>query len=234
VPGITCPSCGALNAADDSFCSKCGTTLRAATPPPALTHPSTPAGYGASPGRAGAPPPPPGWGPPGWGPHPPIPSAPAGTPIKPTTAFVLAVVGGVLILLSSLLELSLVVALTQVGAGPTIPPFWITGIIGLVVGLLLIVCGVLLYFQPQHHVVYGVFILVFAVVSLVSFGGGFLVGFVLALVAGVLAIAHRTEPLPPPFYYYAPPPFLPRLCLRCRSPVDPTVRFCPHCGNPLG
>jgi len=232
VPGVTCPACGAPNAADDSFCSKCGTPL--SRPPPsgppsgataAPSHPTAPIWPTATPLH-------PGWGP-SWGP--PIPGTPTlpGQLAKPTAPFVLSLIGGILIVLASVFEIAVGAVISQVGFGVGGGTFFLSGLLGVVAGVIVLVFGILVYVQPQHHVAYGAIILVFSIVSLLSFFGGFVVGFILGLVGGVLAIAHKPESLPPPGFYPWPPTML-RVCPRCGRVIDPYVRFCPHCGNALG
>ncbi|MCI4320989.1 MAG: zinc ribbon domain-containing protein [Thermoplasmata archaeon] len=146
---------------------------------------------------------------------------------------VLAIVGGALIVLGAIVELFLGAALATIPGPVESAAFVVSGVVGIAVGILVPVFGVLSFFQPQHHVVYGVLILVFSVASLVSFEGGFFVGFILGIIGGILAIVHRTTPAMVAVPYY-PPPVFQRLCPRCGRFIDPTVRFCPHCGNALG
>jgi uncharacterized protein DUF6114/zinc ribbon protein len=146
---------------------------------------------------------------------------------------VLAVIGGVIILATGGFEAWIGSQLSGISFGFYGGTLVLTGIIGVIVGILIVIFGALAFVQPQHHVVYGVLIIVFSVVSLVTFFGGFLVGFILALIGGILAVVHRSTPAFVGFQYAAPPP-IQRVCPKCGHVVDPSVRFCPHCGNPLG
>jgi hypothetical protein len=151
---------------------------------------------------------------------------------RPVAASVLSIIGGAFMLLAGGLELFLGSEVGQFAPGAGGAEFVLSGLFGVVVGILVIVFGVMAYVQVQHHTVYGVLVLVFSVVSLVSFAGGFFVGFVLGLVGGILAIVHRPTPTFLPYQYAMPPP-IQRVCPRCGRVIDPTVRFCPHCGNSL-
>jgi len=159
----------------------------------------------------------------------PPPAAPPAPLEKPTAAFVLSLIGGIFILLWG-------AAIAAVGAYAQSVTFGLAGggivaIGGLeaVLGLLVIVFGVLLYVAPQHHVMYGVLVLVFAIVSLIGLGGLF-IGFLLALIGGILGIVHKPTPPSPAVVYVQPQ----RVCPKCGVAVGTDVKFCPRCGNPLG
>lgn len=156
----------------------------------------------------------------------PTPAVPAE---KPTAAMVLSIIGGVFILLGGLAEIavgSVISSLTLgVGGGVVIG----LGALGLVLGILILVFGILVHSHPEQHTLYGVLIVVFSIVSLVSFVGGFVIGFILALIGGILALTFK--PTPVAVFYAAPP--VQRVCPKCGRVVDPGVRFCSQCGNPL-
>lgn len=227
-----CPRCGAENAVDDSFCAKCGTPLppQAVAPPPGSPQPqplsaTVPPWGGGLPAHGPA-------GPPWIHPYYPQPPNSGQALIPPTAATVLAIVGGVIIAIAGVLELLVGSAISQLAVGFDGGTLILSGLLGVVAGVLVLVFGAVAYVQPQHHVVFGVLIVVFSVISLVSFAGGFFLGFVLGLVAGILAIVHRPSPLFPGIPYAMPPVFQ-RVCPKCGRVIDPSVRFCPHCGNAL-
>ncbi|MCI4361896.1 MAG: zinc ribbon domain-containing protein [Thermoplasmata archaeon] len=161
-------------------------------------------------------------------------SATSPEPARPTASLVLSIVGGVLILAAAALEFAIGTQAPQVPFGGFGAAFILSGLLGVIFGVLVLVFGVLVYSQPQHHVVYGVLIIVFSVLSLASFAGGFFVGFLLGLIGGALAVAHQPYPQRSWVPYLPPPPAIQRICPKCGRVVDPYVRFCPHCGNPLG
>ncbi len=56
--------------------------------------------------------------------------------------------------------------------------------------------------------------------------GGFVIGFILGLVGGIFALVFN----PKPVGLTSPP----RICLKCGAQItDPSVNFCPNCGNDL-
>lgn len=78
------------------------------------------------------------------------------------------------------------------------------GIAGVVLGLLVMIVSALLASSPDFRVLLGVLIILFALISLVSLGGGDGVGFLLAVIGGACGIAFGdSEQLGPP--YRAPP-----------------------------
>ncbi|MCF6524954.1 DUF6114 domain-containing protein [Streptomyces sp. JJ36] len=68
----------------------------------------------------------------------------------------------------------------------------------LIIGVLLVVLGLTMWFQPQQRVFAGVAAILLALVSLVvSNFGAFLIGFLLGLVGGALAVAWAPAPPAP-------------------------------------
>ena len=111
----------------------------------------------------------------------------------PTAAAVLTIVGGLFIVLGGLLEavFGALVALVL----PKLGALLILG--GLIVGALTVLMGLLLFALPRLKLVWGTITIALAFLSLVfAFLGGFFIGFLLALVGGVLAVTYR-PPLPP-------------------------------------
>jgi hypothetical protein len=178
-------------------------------------------------------------------------------------AFVCGIIGGAAILLVSAFEIALgawcaTTSCNFVFGG--VPDVYIaSGILGVVVGAMVIVFATLAYLRPEHHVAAGIMLIVFSILSLVSFGGGLGIGFVLTLVAGILAIAWQSGPqylgyqpvFPAPYPYSFPSPYsapapvpptapvaaapaVQRICLKCGRAVDLQANFCSHCGNTLG
>ena len=132
---------------------------------------------------------------------------------KPTAAFVLSLIGGIFIFLVGLL-------ITAVGgiAGsiPGVPSgganmLTLLGVIGIVNGLLVMVFGILIYIKPQQHVVWGVLVIVFSIVSLFDTLGGFIIGLILALIGGILgAVWKPTAPMQPGMMQPMPPSMPPQ------------------------
>jgi Family of unknown function (DUF6114)/zinc-ribbon domain len=162
---------------------------------------------------------------------------------RPVAAFVVSIVGGMFILLSGIFELWIISAIGTV----VYPPgpfgfFAVFAIVGIAGGVLVIGFSVLLFSHPQHHVSLGVLILVFSLLSVLS-DWGFVIGLVLGIVGGILAIVWTPNRWPTPWYPapggwspYGPYPVAPpaqRVCLKCGRMVAPDSKYCPQCGNPL-
>ncbi len=70
-------------------------------------------------------------------------------------------------------------------------------LIGLLVGLLTVTVGLLMLVVPSGHSVWGILAILFALVSVPFALAGLIVGFVLALIGGILAILWRPGPVAP-------------------------------------
>jgi len=85
------------------------------------------------------------------------------------------------------------------------------GVVGIVNGLLVMVFGILLYVKPQQHVVWGVLVIVFSVVSLFDTLGGFIIGLILGLIGGILgAVWKPPAPMAPGMMQPMPPSMPPQ------------------------
>jgi hypothetical protein len=65
-----------------------------------------------------------------------------------------------------------------------------TSIIGIISGALVLLGGLLMSFRPQENQKWGVMVLVFSLLSLFGMGG-FLIGAILGIIGGSLALAKR-------------------------------------------
>ncbi len=115
---------------------------------------------------------------------------------KPNTAVVLSLIGGVLILLGSTIGFSMpMYGWTGCGMGCfnwMMNPFVPMGgwLIGLASGILVIIGAVMLNARPAEHNVWGTIILIFSVISFIG-RGGFLIGAILGIIGGALAIGSK-------------------------------------------
>lgn len=157
----------------------------------------------------------------------------------PTAGAVLSLVGGIFILLGGAVMAVIGTALS----------FFLGGLaglffIGLLDGILVIVMAILMFVAPQLKAAWGGLTIVFAILSLpFAFVGGFFIGFLLALIGGILAIVYKPPVvmmapppmmMPPPPPMGAPPPMgtaPPAVCPSCGGPVDTTRRVCTRCGR---
>ena len=105
---------------------------------------------------------------------------------KPTAAFVLSLIGGIFILLGGLVFVAAGAILGSLGGGLIGGSIALYGGIGALLGILVIVGGVMMWMRPQQHVIWGVLVIIFAIISLPFGFGGFVIGFFLALNGGIL------------------------------------------------
>ena len=85
------------------------------------------------------------------------------------------------------------------------------GAIGAVNGILVMVFGVLLYVRPHQHVVWGVLIIVFSIVSLFDSLGGFFIGLILGLIGGIMGVVYKPPaPMAPGMMQPMPPSMPPQ------------------------
>ncbi|MDE1868636.1 MAG: hypothetical protein KGH60_01575 [Candidatus Micrarchaeota archaeon] len=122
---------------------------------------------------------------------------------KPTAAFILAVIGGLFVLAGGIIGiLGLNAAQGILGSLPTttassaavsstITLGYALTILGVISGIVLVASGLMLYTTDmKKRKMWGIIAIVFAVISLSSLGG-FIIGFVLALIGGILALVKK-------------------------------------------
>jgi len=126
----------------------------------------------------------------------------------PKTAAVLAIVGSALIILCGLLLVAVGtfilpnVNFSNVNTPPQIAPgslpSLVSGIVrgigafGLASGVIVLVSAILLMASPTQRKTWGVLVLVFSVLSFLG-AGGFVVGAVLGIVGGIMALRWKPE-----------------------------------------
>ncbi|MCK5625943.1 hypothetical protein KAI11_03715 [Candidatus Bathyarchaeota archaeon] len=129
---------------------------------------------------------------------------------RPQVAFILSLIGGILILLGGGVS-SMWFMLGGLGMGGMmggfggmmggfqgmmgslgVPLGFISGffLIGLVSGVLVTIGAVMLNAHPSEHMAWGIIILVFSVISLLGMGG-FVVGAILGIVGGTLSLSWK-------------------------------------------
>ncbi|MGA8275111.1 MAG: DUF6114 domain-containing protein [Thermoplasmata archaeon] len=101
---------------------------------------------------------------------------------RPLGAGVLTIIGGFFIILGGLLFALIGVFFAVFG--------FVSGIflLGLLVGFLTLVMGLLMIAVPSGHTVWGILAIVLAIASLPVAFGGFILGFLLTLIGGILAL----------------------------------------------
>lgn len=115
---------------------------------------------------------------------------------KPTAAFVLSLIGGIFIMLAGIVVAAVAAILGATtwalipGIGATIGGLVIAlGTLGLIFGILIIIGAIQINTgEPGRVRTWSIVIIVLSVLSLFVCGGGFVIGFVLALVGGILGL----------------------------------------------
>ena len=114
----------------------------------------------------------------------------------PTGAGVLTIIGGLFILLGGIAELTIGSAISAVSLGQAGGALVGLGALGILLGFLILIFGIVILVSVDTPTGCGIVVLILAVISLASFFGGFVIGFILALIGGILAITWEPyEPL---------------------------------------
>jgi len=131
---------------------------------------------------------------------------------RPTAAFVLSLIGGIFILIGSLVS-SILVGI--IGGAMMLIPFLegfgaliiLIAVIGIIFGILIIIGALMINSGDPSRVRTGsILVLILSILSLFT-GGGFIIGFILALIGSILGLVWKPSeqrgglPRPPP-----PPP----------------------------
>lgn len=165
---------------------------------------------------------------------------------KPTTAFVLSLISGILILIggvSSLVFTTLMVgtfgpAMGMMGPGMMWGGWgwgWWSGlgiglsIVGVAFGVIVTYSAIMLNSNPSQHATWGTLILVFSVLSFIGAWAGFGVGLILGIIGGALALSWKPAPATLP----TPPQPAGRFCTQCGRAAPADAKFCSHCGKEL-
>ncbi len=62
---------------------------------------------------------------------------------------------------------------------------------GLISGIVVLLAGAMMYFKPQKKRIWGIMVLIFSVLALLSLGGFFVFGVGLGVIGGILSIANK-------------------------------------------
>jgi hypothetical protein len=117
---------------------------------------------------------------------------------KPAKAFTLSLIAGILILSNAVLLG--IVARWFIGIMPTLPgssgndsTFLIElATVGAIFGALVLLGALMLHIKPLSKKAWGIMIIVFSIPSVVT-GGGFIIGFILGIIGGKLALSGKTK-----------------------------------------
>ena len=106
---------------------------------------------------------------------------------RPTAAFVLSLIGGLIIFFTGIV-LSFIGAIVTIFIGGI---GGIIGIFGIVWGILVIIGAIMMYTRPDQHVIWGIVVLIFSILSWFGAAGGLIIGLILALIGGILGIVWK-------------------------------------------
>ncbi len=133
---------------------------------------------------------------------------------KPVTPFVLSLIGGVFILLGAftmsifafgtmrmmnmmgMMSGMMTSMYDEMGMGATMGSARVLGLLGLASGTMVILGAVLIYTRPAESQVWGTVVLAFSLVSILGSMGGFLVGLILGVIGGSLALSWKSNQKP--------------------------------------
>jgi hypothetical protein len=171
---------------------------------------------------------------------------------SPTSAFILSLLGGIFIAIGGFVVVGIGMLVESLGSlgglgglssltgglgnltstsgnvsGAGVPIATIGGL-GVLLGVATIALAVLVYKLPARHQLWGSLVVALSVLSWIVALGGLLVGFLLGLVGGVLAISWK-----PSVITVAPAVQITRICPNCGTVIQTDARFCPHCGKSL-
>ena len=148
---------------------------------------------------------------------------------KPTAAFVLALIGGTLTLVETLINISKFGLLATLYLGEPLARIYAAGVLGLAGSIMVLISAFMLYTKPTYNIICGFLIIFFSVFALPGVFYGFAIGIILGIVGGALGITWKLpKRTPPPT---SAPPI--RTCPRCGGAIPEGVKLCPHCGKDL-
>jgi uncharacterized protein DUF6114 len=166
---------------------------------------------------------------------------------QPLGAFLVSLTAGILVLIEGVALLAVDGVVSQLG-GATAATALLGGIalVGVLFGLVLLAVAILLFVDSDNHTAYGVVLIVAGFLSLFG-GGGFLLGALLGVVGGVMAIRFEVvnDDLDFEWEYNRPriqaragipasrPAATQGVCANCRSSVPPGADRCPNCEAPV-
>lgn len=139
---------------------------------------------------------------------------------EPTAAYVLSLVGGIFVLLGGVLIMFIGGVFIPFGGVGAL--FLVLGIIGLVLGVLIMVGAVVAYNNPEQRSMWGIGIIILAILSIVLNAGGLIIGFILSLIGGILFVTWK----PTEYAFYGT-----RMCTTCGNYFPSGYGICPHCGS---
>ncbi len=102
------------------------------------------------------------------------------------------------------------------------------GALGILFGIILFALSLALWFRPESHKGIGVAMIVLSLLSILG-GGGFILGLILSLVGGILAVVSIYDEGSTEFPDWSPS----STCPNCGRILGVSDTFCPDCGRPV-
>jgi len=168
----------------------------------------------------------------------------------PTAAFILSLLGGIFVFIGGFAMVGVGMLMGSIGSLGNLgglapltgglgnltsisgsasglgPPIVALGGVGVLLGVVTIAVAALMHVAPGRHKLWGSLVVGFSVISWVTSAAGLLMGFILALVGGVLAITWK-----PSIASSASPGQMTRVCPACGTVLRQDMKFCPNCGR---
>jgi hypothetical protein len=121
-------------------------------------------------------------------------------------AFILSLIGGIIILVGSLIGFLLSAfgspygtfygmgpgMMSRFGFGYGYGSGWMLGlsVVALVCGILVLIGAIMLNARPSEHFTWGIIVLIFSIISFIGMGGYF-IGAILGIAGGAIALSYR-------------------------------------------
>lgn len=147
----------------------------------------------------------------------------------PSAAFVLSLIGGIFIFLGGIYT-AIIYAIIGSALFDFFPGLGALliglAVLALIFGLIIIVGAIMLRNRPESSRTWGIIILLLAIFSWIG-GGGFVIGFILALIGGILALTWRAPPTAQAAWGQPPvgaPPMAPQGTMGQQPPGSPPLQ----------
>ncbi len=172
--------------------------------------------------------------------------APPGARSYPTAAFILTLIGAILIIINAIYWAALYSAASSIAGFAFFPGLEAVllglALVALLFGLIILFAAIQMYRRPSSARTWGIIALIISLISIIG-GGGFVIGLILGLVGGILAIIwHPPAMMAQPAWGSAPaaPPMAPaagapgqKVCGSCGTANAAGAQFCAKCGATL-
>src|SRR5207245_10509395 len=147
---------------------------------------------------------------------------------KPTAAMVLSLIGGLFVIFGGAALAfagSIIGSFNVTGAASASNTVLALGIVGVIMGIIMVVGGFMMYSKPTSAKMWGVIVLILAIISWVTAIGGFFIGFLLGLIGGILVLTFKPSMAPGAM----PPPMMSSSMPIGSAPIGPVVMIVKNC-----